>query len=306
MLLAPGTQLSDLARCRELELPNCVVKPVKASELFDLIATRMHGLQRGIDEIADELANVPSLRILLVEDSLVNQTVALRLLEKRGHTVVVAGDGQQALDVLNRESFDVILMDVQMPVMDGFAATAAIRQREASHGGHVPIIAMTAHAMQGDRERCLEAGMDGYITKPVRPKDLFDAVEKSLTKPEHVDGAPERQAGLEIVDWTAALARLNGDRILLGEMKDVLLSECPKLRTAIRQSIEQHDIAALRLAAHTLKGAVGNFVAKPAFEAALRLETLARDGSFDGIPDAHVTLEVELDRLVPALSAFEL
>ncbi|HEX3871042.1 MAG TPA: response regulator, partial [Pirellulales bacterium] len=306
MLLAPGTQLSDLARCRELELPNCVVKPVKASELFDLMATRMHGLQRGIDEIADELANVPSLRILLVEDSLVNQTVALRLLEKRGHTVVVAGDGQQALDVLNRESFDVILMDVQMPVMDGFAATAAIRQREASHGGHVPIIAMTAHAMQGDRERCLEAGMDGYITKPVRPKDLFDAVEKSLTKPEHVDGAPERQTGLEIVDWTAALARLNGDRILLGEMKDVLLSECPKLRTAIRQSIEQHDIAALRLAAHTLKGAVGNFVAKPAFEAALRLETLARDGSFDGIPDAHVTLEVELDRLVPALSAFEL
>ncbi len=305
MLLVPGSQLADLAKCRELELPNYLVKPVKASELFDLMATRMNGVQRDVGESTNVIVPISSLRILLVEDSLVNQTVAMRLLERRGHTVVVTSDGQQAVDRLERESFDVVLMDVQMPVLDGFAATAIIREREKTTGKHVPIIAMTAHAMQGDRQRCLDAGMDGYVTKPVRPNDLFDAVEKCRTKPEPTTATEKRGESGDIVDWPAALARLNGDRILLGELKDVLLTECPKLRTAIRHSIEQHDIAALRLAVHTLKGAVGNFVAKPAFEAALRLETLARNGSFDGVADAHTTLESELERLVPALSAFE-
>jgi CheY-like chemotaxis protein len=164
---------------------------------------------------------------------------------------------------------------------------------------------MTAHALQGDRERCLEAGMDDYVSKPVRPKELFDAIEREFeTKGEAVNGAAIHPNG-EIIDWPAALARLNGDRVLLGEMKSVLLAECPKLRGAIRQSIDQHDAAALRLAAHTLKGAVGNFVAKPAFEAALRLETLARDGSFDDIPGARNALEAEMERFVAVLSAFD-
>jgi PAS domain S-box-containing protein len=305
MLLSPGTQLSDLVRCRSLELPNYLIKPVKPSELFDLIATRMDGVQRATHESNGKPVEVSSLRILLVEDSLVNQTVALRLLERRGHSVTVAPDGQQALDILAHERFDVILMDVQMPMMDGYEATAAIRRREAESGVHTPIIAMTAHAMHGDREKCLQAGMDGYVSKPVRPKDLFDAVEQGRTKAESADAGIPRPASAEIVDWPAALARLNGDRLLLDEMKNVLIEEFPKLRTAIRHSIEQRDIAALRLAAHTLKGAVGNFVAKPAFEAALRLETLARNGNFDDIPEAHDSLELELERLVPALHEFE-
>ncbi|HEX4130881.1 MAG TPA: response regulator [Pirellulales bacterium] len=305
MLVAPGTQLADMARCRELQLPNYLVKPLKSSELFDLLATRLDGVQRAAGESVSGSAQVPSLHILLVEDSLVNQVVALRLLEKRGHQVVVAGDGKQALDILERERFDVILMDVQMPVIDGFAATAAIRHREEADGQHVRIVAMTAHALQGDRERCLEAGMDDYVSKPVRPKELFDAIEREFeTKGEAVNGAAIHPNG-EIIDWPAALARLNGDRVLLGEMKSVLLAECPKLRGAIRQSIDQHDAAALRLAAHTLKGAVGNFVAKPAFEAALRLETLARDGSFDDIPGARNALEAEMERFVAVLSAFD-
>ncbi|HWB00050.1 MAG TPA: response regulator [Pirellulales bacterium] len=306
MMLAPGNQLADMARCRDQLLPNYLIKPIKSSELFDLLATRLHGLQRAPGEDFEPCAEIPSLRILLVEDSLVNQIVAMRLLEKRGHQVVVANDGREALDILGRESFDVVLMDVQMPVMDGFAATEAIRRRESDGDSHMKIVAMTAHAMQGDRERCLNAGMDDYITKPVRPKELFDAIEEGFEiKAECGDGSPARNGSADVIDWSAALARLNGDRMLLAEMKDVLLAECPKLRGAIRQSIDTRDTAALRLAAHTLKGAVGNFVAKQAFEAALRLETLARDGSFDDIPDARDALDAELDRLVEALASFD-
>ena len=117
------------------------------------------------------------LRVLLVEDNSVNQRVAVRLLEKMGHCVAVAGNGREALAALDVESFDLVLMDVQMPEMDGLEATAAIRQREQTTGAHVPILAMTAHNMKGDRERCLEAGMDGYVAKPIRPHELMEAIE---------------------------------------------------------------------------------------------------------------------------------
>src|SRR5262249_13036563 len=118
-----------------------------------------------------------SMRLLLTEDNVVNQKLALRLLEKRGHAVVIAANGKEALAALEGQPFDVVLMDVQMPEMDGFEATAAIRAKEKVAGGHVPIVAMTAHAMKGDRERCLEVGMDGYISKPLQPSELFEAVE---------------------------------------------------------------------------------------------------------------------------------
>jgi two-component system sensor histidine kinase/response regulator len=120
------------------------------------------------------------LRLLLVEDNVVNQRLALRLLEKQGHMVFVAGDGAKALEALERDRFDVVLMDVQMPVMDGVEATAAIREKEKATGEHVPIIAMTAHAMAGDRQRFLETGMDGYVSKPVHSQELFEAIESAL------------------------------------------------------------------------------------------------------------------------------
>jgi CheY-like chemotaxis protein len=120
------------------------------------------------------------LRILLVEDNRVNQAVATRLLEKRGHKVVVAGNGRAALEALEKETPDLVLMDVQMPEMDGFEATAGIRAKEKSTGGHIPIIAMTAHSLKGDQERCLAAGMDGYVSKPIRTSELFATIEKLL------------------------------------------------------------------------------------------------------------------------------
>ena len=178
-----------------------VSKPVRRRELRVAILEalgRSHGtaVQQSAPGASAcfERAKVP-LRILLAEDNPVNQQVALRALEKRGHQVIVAASGREALDALTREHFDVVLMDVQMPVMDGFEATAAIRARERAEGGHVPVIAMTAHAMKGDEESCLRAGMDGYIAKPIQPARLFQVVERAGAERAGVkSGAAERAA----------------------------------------------------------------------------------------------------------------
>ena len=159
------------------------------------------------------------MRILLAEDNAVNQLLALRVLEKHGHTVVTAGNGRAALERLEKATFDLVLMDIQMPEMDGFEATAAIRREEEATGKHLPIIAMTAHAMEGDRERCLAAGMDGYIAKPIKAEDLIDAIEKLGRSPAFAEVAttakPREQ---EPIDMASALARAGGDVELLKEM----------------------------------------------------------------------------------------
>jgi CheY-like chemotaxis protein len=177
MMLSSAGQRGDAQRCRELGISAYLTKPVRQAELLDAVLTALG--TRTIVDASPVLVtrhtlreNSPGLRILLVEDNAVNQMLAVRLLEKRGHTVTVAGNGKEALSALEKDSVDLVLMDVQMPVMDGFQATAAIREKEKMSGNHLPIIAMTAHAMAGDRERCLEAGMDDYITKPIRLQEL--------------------------------------------------------------------------------------------------------------------------------------
>lgn len=177
MMLSSAGQRGDAKRCRELGVAAYLTKPVRQAELLDAVLTALG--TRPIKDAAPALVtrhslreNSHHLRILLVEDNAVNQVLAVRLLEKRGHKVAVTGNGKEALAALEKDSFDLVLMDVQMPEMDGFEATATIREKEKTSGNHVPIIAMTAHAMTGDRERCLEAGMDDYITKPIRPEEL--------------------------------------------------------------------------------------------------------------------------------------
>ena len=183
MMLSSAGQRGDARRCRELGVAAYLTKPVRQGELLDAILTALG--TRPIKEALPVLVtrhslreNSNHLRILLVEDNAVNQVLAVRLLEKRGHTVVVAGNGKEALAALEKQSFDLVLMDVQMPEMDGFEATIAIREKEKTSGNHVPIIAMTAHAMVGDKERCLEAGMDDYISKPIRPEELNDFLKR--------------------------------------------------------------------------------------------------------------------------------
>jgi signal transduction histidine kinase/DNA-binding response OmpR family regulator len=195
MMLTSAGHRGDAARCEELGVSAYLLKPIRQSELREAVA-RVLGTkeQEGaivlITRYSLQGSQEPSasLRILLAEDNLVNQRLAVRLLEKRGHSVVVAGNGRETLQAFESGSFDLILMDLQMPEMDGFEATTSIREREKESGNRVPIVALTAHAMKGDREKCLAGGMDGYLTKPIRPAELDDVLDSYVARRK---GAPK-------------------------------------------------------------------------------------------------------------------
>jgi len=179
MMLTSAGRRGDAARCEGLGISAYAMKPVRQSELQDVISRLL-----GEKEVASPLiirysiANAQnaagSLRVLVAEDNAVNQKLVARLLEKRGHKVKVVANGREALEALDQATYDLVLMDMQMPEMDGFEATGELRKGEKQTGLHTPIIALTAHAMKGDRERCLEAGMDGYLSKPIRAQELDD------------------------------------------------------------------------------------------------------------------------------------
>src|SRR5262249_16000396 len=209
------------------------------------------------------LASTRPLHILLAEDNSVNQLLAIRLLEKRGHRVTVTSNGQEALAALENDDFDVLLMDVQMPVMDGFEATAAIRERERLTGAHLPIVAMTAHAMKGDRERCLQRGMDGYVSKPLQASELHAAIEGVVSGGLGGVAGPvtSQSSGQAIegtgnapytVDLAAALERTGGDMDLLRELAGVFCSDCPRLLAQVRAALDASDGKRLEEAAHAL------------------------------------------------------
>jgi PAS domain S-box-containing protein len=303
MMLSSAGQIGEGARCRALGISTYLTKPIKQSDLLDAILIAL-SLSFQHDEPHEPAmkpphANLRSLHLLLAEDNAVNQKLAVRLLEKRGHTVVVVGDGKQVLDALEREGFDAVLMDVQMPRMNGFEATAAIRLTERDTGRHVPIVAMTAHAMKGDREKCLQAGMDGYVTKPVQAAELFDAI--AAVVPTTMEAGPTQAA--EVWNQTKALAHVGGDPDLLRELAAVFLTDCPRRLAELRDAVATTDPAKLKLVAHTIKGAISNFAAPAAKEAAQRLETMGQRSNFSDAAEALAALELELDRLRPALSA---
>ncbi len=182
MMLTSAGHFGDSERCRKLGISAYLVKPIRQSELFDAIC---HVLDKTARKEPAQLVTHHTLReaknrlhILLAEDNPVNQTLAVRLLEKRGYSVTVAADGNAAVAAFQKEPFDLVLMDIQMPGMDGFEATAAIRKIEKETGVHIPIAAMTAYALKGDQEKCLASGMDAYISKPIRTSELFGTIEK--------------------------------------------------------------------------------------------------------------------------------
>ena len=239
--------------------------------------------------------------MLLAEDHPVNQLLAKRIFRKLGHHVTVANNGREAVAAVKAGHFDLVAMDVQMPEMDGLAATIAIRSWEKTTGKHTPIIALTAHAMKGDRERCLEAGMDGYISKPIRGRELEQVISqvagasspKTMEKPSQ----PTATAKDSVLDRDALLAGIDGDRKLLHQLVRLFLADYPKRLQDISKAIQLGDAEALRAAAHALKGSVGNFFAKKAFAAAQQLELIGREGDFSAAGQASATLEAEL-RLV--------
>jgi len=303
MMLTSGDQADDVARCEALGIAAYLMKPIKQSDLFDamVMALKVAGPEDAAAEAA-QVARVRAtgpLRILLAEDSLVNQKLAVALLSAHGHEVTIAGNGREAVAAVARERFDVVLMDVQMPEMDGLEATAAIRGRERVHGGHVPIIAMTAHALKGDREICLQAGMDEYIPKPIRAEQLFDTIENLCAEAGGLtsDLRPLTSA----VNWAEALESVEGNRETLETMVEAALVELPQLTAAIHTAAADHDAAALRRAAHTLKGSLRYFSSGAAYEDACQLEQIGQE---ERLADAEQPLNVldgHVDQVIQAL-----
>jgi signal transduction histidine kinase/DNA-binding response OmpR family regulator len=307
LLTAPG-QLRPATRLRRVAA--CVTKPVKQSDLWDsivsVLGTGAHEESASLPDRRRSSRKRRSLRILLAEDNAVNQELAAAILRKQGHTVVVAGNGREALAALDRasEGFDLILMDVQMPELGGLEATSIIREKEKATGTHIPIIALTAHALKGDRERCLEAGMDAYLSKPIQPEKLRKIVEDmGSTSAGRDRRAPPRSKTEQVLDGRALLGQVDGDVRLLGKLTRLFLADCPGMLSRIRRSIASRDPQALQQAAHALKGAIANFAARGPFEAALKLEMIGRRKELSGVEDAYAALEKEIKRLERALAA---
>ncbi len=243
------------------------------------------------------------LRVLLAEDNPVNQELALRLLERRGHTVTVAETGREALAALEQHSFDLVLMDVRMPEMDGLEATAAIREREKSSGAHLPIVAMTAHAMKGDAERCLAAGMDAYFAKPVQPKELLETLERLATA--HAAAQPQGDTGAPapLLDKAAVLDRVGGSEKFLRKLIRIFLKDYPQRTAAMHTALAEHDAETLATAAHALKGTASIFGATEVVETSRQLEAFGRAGDLHAARKSLATLDEQLGRFNRALEA---
>jgi two-component system sensor histidine kinase/response regulator len=305
MMLSSADRRDDAARCRELGVAAYLVKPVKAAELRQAILRALGAGPgtpvRGTPRPGAAVGGGP-LRVLLVEDNPVNQRVAVRMLEGFGHSVAVAGHGGEAVAAVEREPFDVVLMDVQMPVMDGFEATRLIRTREAGAERRTPIVAMTAHAMTGDRDRCLAAGMDDYLSKPVHRDDLAAVLARYSAAAPVPRAEPGVRAGTGAVfDRTAALALLGGDEDLFTDLAALFRAEGPRLLGELRAALLAGDAAGVRRNAHSLKGSAGYLGGAGVGSAAFRLEVLGEAGNLAAAPDALRALEMELDRLLVAL-----
>ncbi len=312
MMLTSGDRPSDMGECEHLGIGAYLLKPIKQSELLEAVelALGILGKRRGQPGQAEERRfRGRSLRILLAEDSLVNQQLAVALLEGEGHAVTVTNNGREAVAAAETGDFDLALMDLQMPEMDGLEATAIIRARERGAPGtpgcgrHLPIIAMTAHALKGDRERCLEAGMDGYTSKPIDAEELFAAIESRVFRPVEASAAAAASPlpTDATIDWSAALNAVCGDEHLLDTIVETALREIPDLLAEIRRAAAG-DATALRLAAHTLRGSVRYFGARRVLEPAQRLEAMAKDGHLEGAREVLPVLDQSAGELMAALA----
>ncbi|RMF38767.1 MAG: response regulator [Planctomycetota bacterium] len=349
LMLSSADRPGSMQQCREAGIDHFLVKPVSASNLLNMIMNCLVGeyphvpdadkgdgagpqrtssaAQRDAGEESSRPASVRPLKILVVDDHESNRHLATTILKKRGHTCVEATNGEEAVKAARREKFDLILMDVQMPVMDGFFATRAIRELERGEGRHTPIVAMTAHAMRGDREKCLAQGMDAYIAKPLRPSELVALVESlagvdekaaegkaapsaDSTVPASVDsqasyagtGNPgdsgtTSEAGGVAIDLNSALESLDGDRDLLAQQIEFFLNDAPRLLDDLDRGLQSGDAALIEIAAHRLKGLVSRYGNPDATRLAREIEQSASEGETQYLG----TQVRELRRIVEAM-----
>jgi two-component system, sensor histidine kinase and response regulator len=246
---------------------------------------------------------VRALRVLLAEDNLVNQRLATAILTREGHEVTLASNGQEALDAWAENPFDLVLMDVQMPEMDGLEASRQIRLREQDTGAHIPIIAMTAHAMTGDRERCLAAGMDEYLSKPIRIRQLADKLAMVLApssphadeKSKPVESSTEvSPVDEELIDWEEAMEGVQGDHEIFRQIVQVFFEESEQLMRELEECSARGDTAGIKRAAHSLKGAVLCIAAQPSVEIAVQIEECASHGDLSAVQSHISTMQKHL------------
>jgi two-component system, sensor histidine kinase and response regulator len=303
MMLSSTMPAGSAARCGALGIAGLLTKPVTQSELLDAILTAISGrtenpITRNIDPPPAETGVADSqLRILVAEDNLINRAVAAGILEKAGHVLVHTANGREAVEAFREGPFDLILMDVQMPEMDGFEATRQIRELEKTTGGHTKIVAMTAHAMAGDRERCLAAGMDDYVSKPLRKEDLLRALE-AVSVAERDD----RTEMMPHYNREQLLTQCDGDEDLMAELVSIFRDNTPEIVREIGEAVEKHDALALATQAHKLLSSLGTFGAGRAQTLALRLQKQGGENDFRGAKERFTELERETDKIYAALA----
>jgi signal transduction histidine kinase/DNA-binding response OmpR family regulator len=311
-------QRGDAARMRDIGFAAYLTKPLKGSQLYEcLLKITSRQTKSEVDpskplvtkhSLADDRKRM--VRILLAEDDLTNQKVAFHILRKLGYQADVVANGQEAIKALETVSYDMVFMDVNMPEMDGLEATRIIRDPGSNVLDHyVPVVAMTALAMKGDRDRCLAAGMNDYMAKPIQPHEVLEAIEKQVSSSEGVaepvtptDTSPPEEV---IFDKSGLLERLSGDNELLDEVIAVFIDDIPGQLEELEQALDDRDAELVRLKAHRIKGASANIGAQAVRETALEIEHASRDGQLDGTDAMFIKLEQELERLGSVLADSE-
>ncbi len=304
MMLTSEGQRGHAARCRELGIASYLMKPVSQSELLDAIMTALgEPLQQAAPLITRHSLRETrrKLNLLLAEDNAVNQTLAVRLLQKLGHKVTVANNGIEAVQHWQAGQFDLILMDVDMPKMNGYEATERIRELEQTSTGHIPIVAMTAHAMQGAREECLRHGMDGYLSKPIDTELLWNELDKLAQVAGTNLSEENSQRQLTVVNFGQARKTMDDNQELFEEIVRLFLEDAPPHLQRIRQGLMHDDMEAVHHGAHALKGMVGIFGAERAMHAAAQVELLAGQ---PGLAAAVAELDISLSELLEIIRAY--
>ncbi len=307
MMISAHRMATDAARCSDLGMAGYLTKPILQSQLLDQLLSVLgqHSGEAQALATADQAnaaASAASLRILLVEDMPVNQRLAIRLLQKMGHRVDLAENGAEALRLSAEQEYDVVLMDMQMPVMDGLCATEAIRERERSRHSvrPLPIIAMTANAMTGDKERCLAVGMNGYVSKPIDRTRLTQEVQRVLSRQQ---ANIQRQAlaappsNVLDIDLVEAIARLDGDREAMIEIALMFVSDCPARVAEIATAVATRDAAAVSSACHNLAGIAANVSAHRLYDLACKVSAQAAGGMWANADDVLAQLPMSLQRV---------
>ncbi len=305
MMLTSAGQRGDVERCRKLGIGAYLFKPVRKSELLSAILRVLSQDNENHEKslVQDEPCwQSAPLRILVAEDNLVNQTVILHMLTHVGHLPTIVNNGKEAIEAIRAGIFDLVFMDVQMPEMDGLTTTRQIREAEKTSGEHIPIVAMTAHAMKGDRETCLDAGMDGYIAKPVTRKEIAQTIADILEKKNKLVGnSPNAQAQASSWDPLDALERVDGDEALLRELIQIFLEESPKQIEKLTRAIEMGDIAALERTAHGLKGELKYLGLVQAAEQAWEFERSGRAGDLRSATNLLQPFKSEIRNVTAAM-----